>query len=129
MEQPTDWRAVCEKSARTVRRGEQGNPIPCSYLYQKFAGIPVIRGQKISPVSGFGFQVFPSLCVPASLREDLGEFGDHCGGHPKTVGWTKTGGSVFFEKIQGRITQRGGAETGDLKPESGNRKAGRRIRA
>ena len=33
MEQTTDWRAVCEKSARTVRRGEQGKPMPCSYLY------------------------------------------------------------------------------------------------
>jgi hypothetical protein len=29
-----NWRAVCGKSACTVRRGEQGNPMPCSYIYQ-----------------------------------------------------------------------------------------------
>ena len=40
----------------------------------------------------------------AAVREDLAdgggevldEFGDHCGGHPKTAGRTNTGGPVFF---------------------------------
>ncbi|MEY4245404.1 MAG: hypothetical protein RLZZ245_2989, partial [Verrucomicrobiota bacterium] len=32
-EQTTDWRAVCGRSASTVRRGERRNSMRRSYLY------------------------------------------------------------------------------------------------
>ncbi|MGB6220589.1 hypothetical protein, partial [Haloferula sp.] len=47
MEQTTDWRAGCGRSACPVRRGERRKPMRRSYLYPGFDEDPGCEGEEM----------------------------------------------------------------------------------
>jgi hypothetical protein len=55
-----------------------------------------ISESKFHLASGVACLLPPQVNAATSGAENLKEFGDHFGGHPKTAGRTFTGGADFF---------------------------------